>query len=152
MLAEVQLWAGAVNFPDFFAQQTIDWWTSQIQGLHSQLPFDGLWIDMHEPSNFCTGDVCQVPGNFYSLQFAGTPLYSSGSAQSMQLSLCLINLIRNGLNALRTHKLLAMKPHFKYGADASSAAAQMIPWIRTQTLTASSHVLAEQEHLRMQLL
>ena len=53
----MQLWPGAVNFPDFFAQQTIEWWTSQIQGVYSQLPLDGLWIDMHEPSNFCTGDV-----------------------------------------------------------------------------------------------
>ena len=58
----LQLWPGAVNFPDFFAQQTIDWWTSQIQGLNSQLPLDGLWIDMHEPSNFCTGDICVLPG------------------------------------------------------------------------------------------
>ena len=59
----LQLWAGAVNFPDFFAQQTIDWWTSQIQNLYSQLPLDGLWIDMHEPSNFCSGDVCTLPGD-----------------------------------------------------------------------------------------
>lgn len=58
----MQLWPGAVNFPDFFAQQTIEWWTSQIQGVYSQLPLDGLWIDMHEPSNFCTGDVCVLPG------------------------------------------------------------------------------------------
>ena len=61
-LNAVQLWAGAVNFPDFFAQQTINWWTSQIRSIHSQLPLDGLWIDMHEPSNFCTGDVCLLPG------------------------------------------------------------------------------------------
>ena len=58
----MQLWPGAVNFPDFFAQQTMEWWTSQIQGVYSQLPLDGLWIDLDEPSNFCTGDVCVLPG------------------------------------------------------------------------------------------
>ncbi len=76
MLRDAQLWAGAVNFPDFFAQQTIDWWTSQIKGLHSQLPLDGLWIDMHEPSSFCTGDVCQVPGDFFCLHSAWIHLMS----------------------------------------------------------------------------
>ena len=62
----MQLWPGAVNFPDFFAQQTIDWWTSQIQGLNGQIPLDGLWIDMHEPSNFCTGDICVLPGAYHT--------------------------------------------------------------------------------------
>jgi len=28
-----------------------------------QVPFDGLWIDMNEPTNFCAGEVCQLPEN-----------------------------------------------------------------------------------------
>lgn len=60
----MQLWPGAVNFPDFFAQQTIDWWTSQVQSLHNQLPLDGLWIDLAEPSSFCSGDICELPGEW----------------------------------------------------------------------------------------
>ena len=58
----LQLWAGSVHFPDFSSNATVSWWTSQMQTLYGQLPFDGIWIDMNEPSNFCTGDVCSDPG------------------------------------------------------------------------------------------
>lgn len=54
-----------MHYPDFFNNATVSWWTSLIQGLHNQLPFDGLWIDMNEASNFCTGDVCSDPGESY---------------------------------------------------------------------------------------
>lgn len=54
----LQLWPGAVHFPDFSSNATLSWWTSQMQAFYNQLPFDGIWIDMNEPSNFCTGDVC----------------------------------------------------------------------------------------------
>lgn len=30
------------------------------QEFHKQMPFDGIWEDMNELSNFCTGDVCEV--------------------------------------------------------------------------------------------
>ena len=39
-----------------------DWWVDQILAFHDQLAWDGLWIDMNEPSNFVTGSVtgCQT--------------------------------------------------------------------------------------------
>ena len=33
-----------------------------MQMFHEMVPFDGLWLDMDEVSNYCTGDVCQNPG------------------------------------------------------------------------------------------
>ena len=32
-----------------------------VQTFHQTVEFDGLWLDMNEVSNYCTGDVCQVP-------------------------------------------------------------------------------------------
>ncbi|RYY34261.1 hypothetical protein EON62_03455 [archaeon] len=51
-----QVWPGYTAFPDFFSANAQSWWTAQIQSFHNQLPFDGMWIDMNEPSNFCNGE------------------------------------------------------------------------------------------------
>lgn len=42
-------------WPDFTHPNTVDYWTRLLNGLHKQIPFDGAWIDMNEPSNFLNG-------------------------------------------------------------------------------------------------
>jgi alpha-glucosidase (family GH31 glycosyl hydrolase) len=46
-----------VAFPDFLDPTNItrDWWANEFALFHQILPFDGIWIDMNEPSNFDTG-------------------------------------------------------------------------------------------------
>jgi alpha-glucosidase (family GH31 glycosyl hydrolase) len=56
----VQVWPGAVHYPDFTHPRSQQWWQEHLSTWHEKLPFDGLWIDMNEVSNFCTGDVCEV--------------------------------------------------------------------------------------------
>uniref|UniRef100_M3XV74 Glycoside hydrolase family 31 TIM barrel domain-containing protein n=1 Tax=Mustela putorius furo TaxID=9669 RepID=M3XV74_MUSPF len=60
----LQLYRANVAFPDFFRNSTAAWWKMEIKELYEDfqkpgknLKFDGLWIDMNEPSNFVDGSV-----------------------------------------------------------------------------------------------
>ncbi|XP_052028801.1 putative maltase-glucoamylase-like protein FLJ16351 [Apodemus sylvaticus] len=61
---QVKLYRAYVAFPDFLRTSTAAWWKNEIKELYSNslepqnsLKFDGLWIDMNEPSNFVDGAV-----------------------------------------------------------------------------------------------
>lgn len=47
-----------VAFPDFFRNSTAEWWAKEIDDFYNEkMKFDGLWIDMNEPSSFVNGTV-----------------------------------------------------------------------------------------------
>ena len=60
-LCFLQVWPGAVHFPDFLNPEGEQWWTDMVRDFYEKVPFDGLWVDMNEASNFCTGHVCEMP-------------------------------------------------------------------------------------------
>ena len=51
-----KVWPGWVLYPDFFHPNAQEFWYEEIKKFHNVIPFDGMWIDMNEPSNFCDGE------------------------------------------------------------------------------------------------
>ena len=51
-----QVWPGYTIFPDFLNPSGQTFWLNQFQQFLGQVPYDGIWIDMNEISNFCTGE------------------------------------------------------------------------------------------------
>ncbi|CAF4343495.1 unnamed protein product [Rotaria socialis] len=52
-----QVWPGITAFPDFTNPDTVEWWTNIAATFHETIPFDGMWIDMNEPSSFIDGSI-----------------------------------------------------------------------------------------------
>eukprot|EP01022_Parablepharisma_sp_SALTPOND_P033469 TRINITY_DN887_c0_g1_i1.p1 TRINITY_DN887_c0_g1~~TRINITY_DN887_c0_g1_i1.p1 ORF type:complete len:1932 (-),score=137.28 TRINITY_DN887_c0_g1_i1:11681-17392(-) len=49
-------WPGYSVWVDFLNPAALKFWEDQLQAFYDQVPFDGLWLDMNEPSNFCDGE------------------------------------------------------------------------------------------------
>ena len=53
-----QVWpSDPVYFPDYTNPRTELWWSLLVREYHDTIAYDGLWIDMNEPSNFVSGDM-----------------------------------------------------------------------------------------------
>ncbi|KAF2716784.1 glycoside hydrolase family 31 protein [Polychaeton citri CBS 116435] len=48
-------WPGFSSWADWLHPGAQDWWTNQTKTWHGITPFDGIWIDLSEPSSFCAG-------------------------------------------------------------------------------------------------
>ncbi|OXB77046.1 UNVERIFIED_CONTAM: hypothetical protein H355_007693 [Colinus virginianus] len=60
----VELFRAYTAFPDFFRNSTVEWWSTELEELYENprnaslsLKYDGIWIDMNEPSSFVHGAV-----------------------------------------------------------------------------------------------
>ncbi|EIW75810.1 glycoside hydrolase family 31 protein [Coniophora puteana RWD-64-598 SS2] len=64
------LWPGFVAWQDWFAPNTQDWWTQALKNWsESGIEFDGIWLDMNEPSSLCAGSCGSA--NFSQSGFPG---------------------------------------------------------------------------------
>ncbi|KAJ7727590.1 glycosyl hydrolases family 31-domain-containing protein [Mycena metata] len=51
-----QVWPGYTVFPDWFANNTLAWWTEGLKNWSlTGVNFSGIWLDMNEASSFCDG-------------------------------------------------------------------------------------------------
>jgi alpha-glucosidase (family GH31 glycosyl hydrolase) len=60
-----KVWPGWTVFPDFGNPRALPWWRDVCMKpfYDNQVQFDGLWIDMNEPSNFVEGSDKGCPNN-----------------------------------------------------------------------------------------
>ncbi|XP_054724424.1 lysosomal alpha-glucosidase-like [Uloborus diversus] len=76
--------SGTLVYPDFSNPTTVSYWTRQFKNLHDIIKFDGVWIDMNEPSNFVDGSVDGCPKS--SLE---NPPYLPGDNILTKKTLCM---------------------------------------------------------------
>ncbi|XP_029441992.1 LOW QUALITY PROTEIN: maltase-glucoamylase, intestinal-like, partial [Rhinatrema bivittatum] len=62
--SQVERYRAYAAMPDFFRNSTVAWWETEIREYYNNtndhtksIKFDGLWIDMNEPSSFVHGTV-----------------------------------------------------------------------------------------------
>uniref|UniRef100_A0A8C0F366 alpha-glucosidase n=1 Tax=Bubo bubo TaxID=30461 RepID=A0A8C0F366_BUBBB len=50
-----EVWPGETVFPDFTNPECTSWWVEECKLFYNIVPYDGIWIDMNEVSNFIKG-------------------------------------------------------------------------------------------------
>jgi len=97
------VWPDEAVYTDFFNQNGDKFWGEQLDYFHNNLQFDGLWLDMNEASNFCTGTCRQS-------QRSKKPIknmlpYIPGGRDLEAKSMALDAAHANGYTQLDTHSL-----------------------------------------------
>ena len=50
------VWPGYTSFVDFLNDKSYDYWKRGLDTLYSLAQFDGIWLDINEPSNNYNGE------------------------------------------------------------------------------------------------
>ena len=51
-------WAGKTVFPDFFNPKADEFWKKGLKDFYKLVEYDGVWLDMNEPSNMVRESAC----------------------------------------------------------------------------------------------
>ncbi|KFP91630.1 Sucrase-isomaltase, intestinal, partial [Apaloderma vittatum] len=52
-----EVWPGEAVYPDFTNPDCTSWWVEECKIFYDTVPYDGIWIDMNEVSNFIRGSI-----------------------------------------------------------------------------------------------
>ena len=61
------VWPGATHYPDFFSNAGREFFAYFMKIHHDVVPWSGIWIDMNEPSNFCTASSSRFSGLIFTI-------------------------------------------------------------------------------------
>ncbi|CAL1275533.1 unnamed protein product [Larinioides sclopetarius] len=138
-----------VAFPNFFDENAKTWWIKNIVDYSKEMPFEGLWIDMNEPSNFGTNEdrpfYCPGTGDCWSLKCPNSeyedppynPLKESGSERLSKMTLCMESVHDSGTLSYRHYDV-----HSLYGwsqTQPTLEAAEKATGYRSLVITRSTY-------------
>ena len=55
-----KVWPGLTVFPDWFNEDTPDYWGHLFEKWLENVTVDGIWIDMNEPASWCRGECKEL--------------------------------------------------------------------------------------------
>lgn len=127
-------WTGpATVWPDFSHRNALKYWSKTIRKFHNRIGFDGLWVDMNEPSNFVSGSVYGCPTNSTIEQPPYVPPLRHAGHLSAN-TLCVTAKLRAGLhyNLHNAYGLVENQVTFKALVRAQRSQVKKRPFILTR--------------------
>ncbi|KAJ7468125.1 glycosyl hydrolases family 31-domain-containing protein [Mycena latifolia] len=110
-----QVWPGFTVFPDWFALNTLAWWTEALKNWsQTGVEFSGIWLDMNEISSFCEGS-CGSGLEVSNTKTDGSGLSARGIGAGDQTGIDINNppyAIHNGNGRLAVSTLSPNATHF----------------------------------------
>ena len=103
-----KVWPGYSAFVDHTKESANQWWIKQLNDFNSIINYDGIWLDMNEVANFCTGawvieDV--VP---FDKSVKSKLVYTPGVNSLEEKSLSLDAVHSDGQTELNYHSLFGL--------------------------------------------
>ncbi|KAF2758763.1 hypothetical protein EJ05DRAFT_492880 [Pseudovirgaria hyperparasitica] len=91
-----KVWPGYTLFTDFMATNAQEFWTNELDLLHQEIPYDGIWIDMNEAASACnnscgTGIVTPAAGARHVERHEGHEEISKSNDRNLELPPYVIN-------------------------------------------------------------
>jgi len=111
LLAKV--WPGEAVFPEFFHPEAENYWMEMLGVFNNTIPFDGIWLDMNEVSNFCQGECGKTNSASEYKDLPFVPGSSSLENGTVSLDAAHFGNIKE-FDAYSLFNLLQQKATFKY--------------------------------------